>query len=143
MNGKSFIDRAWTRRILGMFLTLVATGPACARPPAAPESAVPAAPSSPVEDRCARPPAERPADCPPLPPDTRGSVLGEVAVLDGDGDGIDDVADQCPGEPEDLDGYQDQDGCPDNLEEGNVHRTVAPLLQERHPAHDGPVFDAP
>jgi OmpA-OmpF porin, OOP family len=32
---------------------------------------------------------------------------------DGDGDGIDDKIDQCPTEPEDKDGYEDSDGCPD------------------------------
>jgi OOP family OmpA-OmpF porin len=32
---------------------------------------------------------------------------------DRDGDGIPDVIDKCPNEPEDLDGFEDQDGCPD------------------------------
>src|ERR671931_176028 len=32
---------------------------------------------------------------------------------DKDGDGIDDEKDKCPDEPEDKDGFQDQDGCPD------------------------------
>ena len=32
---------------------------------------------------------------------------------DADLDGIIDAADQCPAEPEDADGYQDADGCPD------------------------------
>ncbi len=32
---------------------------------------------------------------------------------DADGDGIEDDADQCPELPEDRDGFQDQDGCPD------------------------------
>src|SRR5207248_8862565 len=30
-----------------------------------------------------------------------------------DGDGIPDAADKCPNEPEDKDGFQDEDGCPD------------------------------
>ena len=34
-------------------------------------------------------------------------------VPDSDGDGIPDDRDQCPNEPEDKDGFQDQDGCPD------------------------------
>jgi outer membrane protein OmpA-like peptidoglycan-associated protein len=34
-------------------------------------------------------------------------------VEDSDGDGIPDVKDQCPEEPEDRDGFQDEDGCPD------------------------------
>lgn len=32
---------------------------------------------------------------------------------DRDGDGIKDNLDQCPTDPEDLDGYEDSDGCPD------------------------------
>jgi outer membrane protein OmpA-like peptidoglycan-associated protein len=32
---------------------------------------------------------------------------------DRDGDGIPDDVDQCPGAPEDKDGFQDDDGCPD------------------------------
>ena len=34
-------------------------------------------------------------------------------VLDRDGDGIPDDKDKCPNEPEDKDGFQDDDGCPD------------------------------
>ena len=32
---------------------------------------------------------------------------------DRDGDGVGDDRDQCPDEPEDFDGFQDDDGCPD------------------------------
>jgi len=32
---------------------------------------------------------------------------------DGDNDGIPDMYDKCPQAPEDFDGFQDQDGCPD------------------------------
>jgi OmpA-OmpF porin, OOP family len=32
---------------------------------------------------------------------------------DRDGDGIRDRVDKCPDEPEDFDGFQDEDGCPD------------------------------
>lgn len=35
------------------------------------------------------------------------------ALPDRDGDGVPDVDDGCPDEPEDRDGYQDQDGCPE------------------------------
>ena len=34
-----------------------------------------------------------------------------------DGDGIADVDDRCPNEPEDFDGTQDSDGCPDIIED--------------------------
>jgi len=35
------------------------------------------------------------------------------SVLDPDGDGIVGALDQCPNEPEDFDGFEDSDGCPD------------------------------
>ena len=34
-------------------------------------------------------------------------------LTDRDGDGIPDVKDRCPDEPEDFDGFEDEDGCPD------------------------------
>jgi outer membrane protein OmpA-like peptidoglycan-associated protein len=34
-------------------------------------------------------------------------------VIDTDGDGIPDKIDKCPTEPEDKDGFEDEDGCPD------------------------------
>lgn len=37
----------------------------------------------------------------------------EKLVLDGDGDGITDERDGCPEVPEDVDGFDDADGCPD------------------------------
>jgi OOP family OmpA-OmpF porin len=36
-----------------------------------------------------------------------------AASTDRDGDGIPDEVDQCPDVPEDKDGFEDQDGCPD------------------------------
>ncbi len=38
---------------------------------------------------------------------------------DQDGDGILDDVDQCPTEPEDIDGYDDRDGCPDPDNDGD------------------------
>jgi OOP family OmpA-OmpF porin len=38
---------------------------------------------------------------------------------DTDGDGITDDADKCPNEAEDKDGFQDDDGCPDNDNDGD------------------------
>ncbi len=43
-------------------------------------------------------------------------ILGftyEPSIGDRDGDGIKDDVDQCPDEPEDFDGFKDEDGCPD------------------------------
>ena len=50
-------------------------------------------------------------------------VLGfvfEPSIGDRDGDGILDDQDQCPDEPEDFDGFEDEDGCPelDNDKDG-------------------------
>jgi hypothetical protein len=42
-----------------------------------------------------------------------------AAPLDGDGDGINDALDRCPTEAEDLDGFQDEDGCPDPDNDGD------------------------
>jgi outer membrane protein OmpA-like peptidoglycan-associated protein len=36
-----------------------------------------------------------------------------IEVKDSDGDGIPDDVDKCPLDPEDKDGFQDEDGCPD------------------------------
>jgi outer membrane protein OmpA-like peptidoglycan-associated protein len=52
------------------------------------------------------PPEEMPPDVPPPPPDS-------------DGDGILDPSDKCPREAEDLDEYQDDDGCPDLDNDGD------------------------
>jgi outer membrane protein OmpA-like peptidoglycan-associated protein len=40
-------------------------------------------------------------------------------VRDADGDGIVDKADACPNEPEDLDGFEDANGCPDLDNDGD------------------------
>ena len=36
-----------------------------------------------------------------------------VQVLDSDGDGLNDDVDQCPQDPEDMDQFEDEDGCPE------------------------------
>ncbi|HEX4517538.1 MAG TPA: OmpA family protein, partial [Polyangiaceae bacterium] len=47
--------------------------------------------------------------------DFRGVVgfVFEPSIGDRDGDGIPDDLDKCPDDPEDFDGFQDKDGCPD------------------------------
>ncbi|MGB8225039.1 MAG: OmpA family protein [Polyangiales bacterium] len=58
-------------------------------------------------------------------PDWRGvGMIGYTMpepekILDADGDGILDDVDQCPTEPEDFDGFQDEDGCPDLDNDGD------------------------
>lgn len=50
------------------------------------------------------------------PPDRcapRGAILAPECV-DRDGDGICQEADRCPDDPEDYDGFEDTDGCPDD-----------------------------
>jgi outer membrane protein OmpA-like peptidoglycan-associated protein len=47
------------------------------------------------------------------------SHTGTIIPKDTDKDGIKDNVDQCPDQPEDLDGYQDEDGCPDLDNDGD------------------------
>ncbi|MFQ5511038.1 MAG: OmpA family protein [Candidatus Krumholzibacteriia bacterium] len=47
------------------------------------------------------------------------SKQGAVVPQDLDKDGIPDDEDQCPDQPEDLDGFQDDDGCPDLDNDGD------------------------
>jgi outer membrane protein OmpA-like peptidoglycan-associated protein len=54
----------------------------------------------------------------PTPPAPFAFILPKPSVApplpgDSDGDGIADPDDRCPKEPEDLDGFEDGDGCPD------------------------------
>jgi outer membrane protein OmpA-like peptidoglycan-associated protein len=63
------------------------------------------------------PPAQHPE---PLPPDALLVASAAPATTgwnnhdDRDGDGIPDARDRCPDQVEDHDGFQDEDGCPDN-----------------------------
>jgi outer membrane protein OmpA-like peptidoglycan-associated protein len=52
-------------------------------------------------------PPPPPPPPPPAPPPAEGPK-------DTDGDGIPDAEDKCPTDPEDKDGFEDEDGCPDN-----------------------------
>ncbi|WNG38737.1 OmpA family protein [Archangium violaceum] len=53
-------------------------------------------------------------------PDAPGAIqnLG-CPRTDKDGDNVEDSQDKCPGEPEDKDGFQDEDGCPDLDNDGD------------------------
>lgn len=46
-------------------------------------------------------------------------VRYQKVVHDRDGDGIEDHLDACPDEPEDRDGFEDHDGCPDPDNDGD------------------------
>ena len=54
--------------------------------------------------------------------------------LDRDGDGIPDEKDRCPDQPEDHDGFEDSDGCPDPDNDGDG----IPDEKDRCPDHAGP-----
>jgi hypothetical protein len=55
-------------------------------------------------------------------PATSAPVIPEPTASDYDGDGIAGDNDACPDDPEDFDGFQDADGCPepDNDQDGVV-----------------------
>jgi outer membrane protein OmpA-like peptidoglycan-associated protein len=42
-----------------------------------------------------------------------GDALALLRLQDADGDGLQDHLDRCPAEPEDADGFEDAEGCPD------------------------------
>jgi hypothetical protein len=46
-------------------------------------------------------------------------AVTESGAADIDGDGVYDDADQCPDAKEDMDGFQDEDGCPDPDNDGD------------------------
>lgn len=46
-------------------------------------------------------------------------VIVRIEETDKDGDGVLDKDDQCPTDPEDADGFQDEDGCPDLDNDGD------------------------
>jgi len=83
------------------------------------------------DDQCPQQPGPMPEGCPP-PPDTDGDGVidpedkcpeqaGDMPDgcpnPDPDGDGIPVDKDECPDQPETKNGYQDADGCPDELPE--------------------------
>ena len=67
----------------------------------------------------------------PQADEPREAAPSEV-VLDGDDDGFIDAEDACPTEPEDLDSFEDKDGCPDPDNDGDG------LLDEQDECPDDP-----
>jgi hypothetical protein len=68
-------------------------------------------------------------------------VLGlwyQPADSDTDGDGISDGDDACPPLPEDFDGFQDDDGCPDPDNDNDLIPDADDLCpnEEAHEDHD-------
>jgi len=63
---------------------------------------------------------ERGKAVPPVPPVLpKPPARKPTPPSDRDGDGIYDHQDQCPDQPEDFDGFQDGDGCPDPDNDGD------------------------
>ena len=56
---------------------------------------------------------------------------------DRDGDGIKDNVDKCPNEPEDKDGFQDADGCPDPDNDGDGIPDASDKCPNDPEDHDG------
>jgi outer membrane protein OmpA-like peptidoglycan-associated protein len=57
--------------------------------------------------------ALRLSPCEKPPPVVAVAPPAPASPVDTDGDGIPDTSDLCPNDPEDKDGFQDEDGCPD------------------------------
>jgi outer membrane protein OmpA-like peptidoglycan-associated protein len=55
----------------------------------------------------------------PLVPGTPPDGCPDRIEGDRDGDGIPDSVDKCPDDPEDFDGFEDEDGCPDPDNDGD------------------------
>ncbi|MFP6684560.1 MAG: thrombospondin, partial [Polyangiaceae bacterium] len=53
---------------------------------------------------------------------------------DNDSDGILDVDDRCPNDPEDFDGFEDEDGCPDPDNDGDGIADVDDACPNKKPA---------
>lgn len=76
-------------------------------------------------------------------PDTRDKCPMQAAVCDGcpildsDNDGINDDVDKCPNEPEDKDGFQDEDGCPDRDNDNDGIEDEKDLCPDRPEDIDG------
>ncbi|MFO7563419.1 MAG: OmpA family protein [Enhygromyxa sp.] len=81
-------------------------------------------------DSCPDVPGVSPDGCPPRDTDKDGFVDTEDAcpyepgvepdgcpIRDRDGDGIPDELDKCPDQPETFNGFEDEDGCPDEIPE--------------------------
>jgi outer membrane protein OmpA-like peptidoglycan-associated protein len=57
--------------------------------------------------------------CAAKPPAAKPPEPKKAAPTDTDGDGVPEAIDRCPLDPEDRDGFQDEDGCPDPDDDGD------------------------
>lgn len=71
------------------------------------------------------------------PAPERASPEGPAPSDDRDGDGIPDVADACPDEPEDFDEFEDDDGCPDLDDDADGILDVDDACRLEPEDHDG------
>ncbi|MBI5487092.1 MAG: hypothetical protein HY905_07145 [Deltaproteobacteria bacterium] len=60
-------------------------------------------------------------------------TAADLAAIDSDGDGVDDVRDQCPRDAEDHDGVFDDDGCPEADQADRPGSILTPVQAEQHP----------
>ena len=77
-----------------------------------------------------------------IPPKPEPVIVPVVVPVkedpDSDGDGLKDSVDKCPNEPEDKDGFQDEDGCPDPDNDADG----TPDVTDKCPLVPGPVDNA-
>jgi outer membrane protein OmpA-like peptidoglycan-associated protein len=82
-------------------------------PVATPSLPAPPPPPRPEPREHAREPERRIAPNTSTPPPGQPTVNDPSPQADRDGDGIPDSVDRCPNEPENYNGFEDEDGCPD------------------------------
>ncbi len=71
---------------------------------------------------------DAPRESAPAPPTAASAPPAEETIPDTDGDSISDVDDRCCCLPEDRDGFQDEDGCPDRDNDGDGVLDAAALI---------------
>ena len=71
--------------------------------------------------RATPPPPDAPVVAPPVAAAPTATRVGPAPVVepDPDGDGLRGAADRCPTEPETVNGFEENDGCPDNPDPDN------------------------
>lgn len=77
-----------------------------------------------------------PSGCPGV--DAARRLDGDAAPGDGDDDGVLDDEDRCATQPEDLDGFEDDDGCPDGDNDRDGFADAADRCPNQRPTSDGP-----